>query len=103
MRSNGVQCRLETLRENATEQTARRQNAAHVRHVYQRQLGGKRQQKHGRADELCDGSFKYLAAEPAHGHDKHADWKQKSAEAAELEEEIGHVRADWADPISGGA
>ena len=29
--------------------------------------------------------------------------KQECREAAELEEEIGHVRADWTDPVARGA
>ena len=59
----------------------------------------KRREHHRRTDQFCNRCFQQLAAEPAQRHQNHRDRKKKRAEPAKLEEEIGDVRADRANPV----
>src|SRR4029077_10068047 len=103
MRADRIERGDEAAREHAAEQAAGRKRSADVGEVEQGKLRRDGKEEKDGADGLAGGRFDGLALEPAQGQQKDADGKQESGIASKLEEQVGHVSADRADPVAGRA
>ena len=63
--------------------------------------GGHEEQQPDRPQRLRDGRLHHARAEPARSQRDHEDRQQKRADTPELQNEVGEISSEDADPVAG--